>query len=241
MTKNTENVTKSKKTLRKKVLMVYYKKDIQMVTGAQVGGGGSVAGDMYTINDKKEKFMIKKKSNYRALNDIGKVTYNFELDLETSIYRYICYKHVKKREKKRIEEYKFYLYSEWRDYIHQKYENYDLKKLIEFSRYLNLRTRNIKPWNDYWTIITSICLTLFFSEIYKVLIDIFINKSDTNIVSYVIMCFVIGIILYAGMIIVIWQTITPILNDSTKENMLIDYKEIIDDMIKEKEFVNKVI
>ncbi len=179
--------------------------------------------------------MFIQRNKKRTLNNIGKKFYNFNFGYEKNIYRYVCYKQVKRKEQQKIEQFKFNSYKEWNNYVLKKYEDYELDELKEFSRYLNLIIRNNKPWQEYLRLITSICLTLFFTETFNEVISVWVEKNNSNIIFSMIIWLISMFIVCFGVFIVMWQTIMPLLNDSIEENMLIDYKEIVDDMIKEKE------
>lgn len=68
---------------------------------------------------KKNKSIFKKKS--RRLDE---ESYNFYTYDEKLIYRYLCGKHIRRKELSKIPElHKFHKYHEWYDYIEKKYGN----------------------------------------------------------------------------------------------------------------------
>lgn len=123
--------------------------------------------------------MFKKKEIKRSLVLIGKQKYDFDIELEEMIYRYLCCKHIKKRILKKMDnKYKFESYKQWKKYIHNKYARYSLDELVEFSKYLNLKIRNIKPFHQYWNLILPIVITISFSHLFEFHIKTYAEFSD---------------------------------------------------------------
>lgn len=179
--------------------------------------------------------MIKRKIYKRTLNNVGKEKYSFDYYEEKNIYLYVCHQHLKKSVKEKMNaKVKFDSYSEWRNYVSGKYKEYDKHGLMEFDRYLTQRIRNVKPGRDYWEMVATILLTIFITKIFDELLDVFPVLSNLPVLLAIVAWILVAGTIITVTYIVIWQTIIPIYEDNAEENLLIDYKEIIDDMIKEK-------
>lgn len=177
----------------------------------------------------------KSKKAKRTLEYIGERWHNFDFKLEQSIYYYVCCLRGRGRTLRKLDkELKFESYQEWKQYIWDKYKSVDKDKLIEFSRYLNHRIRIIKPDHEYRNIVITVILTLVFTKLAQMDLNTKINFSDiSGLVMFMLGISIIIIILLLSL--VIFQTFLPILNDSVEENFLKDYKEIIDEIICDKE------
>lgn len=174
---------------------------------------------------------MSRKSKKRHLDYIGENTYDFDFELERAIYCYVCHTHISLKQKKKLkknEQYKFELYKQWKDYICNKYEQYSLEILHEFSRYLNQRYRNIQPESEYWKLIVPVVMTLATTKEFEYLVDIkYPDLLSATIVSVIIFPFIMITIIFF-----IWNTIKPIWQSSMQQNLLLDYKEIIEEIIE---------
>ena len=169
----------------------------------------------------------------RSFSSIGKEQYNFEYEMEKAIYSYL-YGINKRLHKKLKVELQFRYYDDWKRYIQNKYKAYDSKKLIEFRRYLCQDMRSEKPINEYW----KICIPIVLSEIIAELLEMLINfqniETEGNIVIVILAILLSLLIIMLPVICSIYSLITPLWDSNTKENLLTDYKEIIDELISEK-------
>lgn len=173
----------------------------------------------------------------KTFEKIGNDYYGFQFQLEKNIYCYLCCKHVKRIEVYRgirfcklDEKQKFNTYHQWKQYIYNKYCNYTIEELSEFSRYLNQMIRDKKPNQENSIIVITVVLTLLFSEIYKK-VEKFIShilefKYGLGIIVMVCACMSIAIF--------ISRITFPIFDNSLEENFFRDYKGIIDNMLGEK-------
>ena len=174
--------------------------------------------------------MHTKNQKSRLISKIGKRRYDFDLELELMIYRYLCCHRIKKRVLKKMDyNYKFGSYKQWKQYIQSKYEKYSLDELREFSRYLNLKIREIKPLQQYWILMIPIVITLFFSQ----LIQFFTKKYVEYAYDYYaqIILFLYAILLGFVILIMLKPLLLSIFAEDFEMNFLKDYKEIIDEMI----------
>lgn len=168
-----------------------------------------------------------KQKKKRSLNAIGKSQYNFDFQLEKTIYYYLCCKHTKKI-KKLDNKLRFNSYKQWEKYIKDKYSGCDRETLIEFSRYLNQRIRDNESGNKYWELIIPVFMTSLITEFIKVF---FSTETDWSKTPFLVRIFAIVLIIVVY-IPIIRELISPIFENSTDGCMLQDYKEIIDNMIE---------
>lgn len=174
--------------------------------------------------------MFKRK---RSFYSIGKEQYNFDYEREKAIYSYLY--GINKRLHKKVKvELQFCFYDDWKQYIQNKYRDYDSKRLMEFRRYLYHDIRSEKPINEYW----KICIPIVLSEIIAELLEMLINfqniETEGNVVIVILAILLSLLIIMLPVICSIYSLITPLWDSNTKENLLTDYKEVIDEMIGEK-------
>lgn len=123
-------------------------------------------------------------------------------------------------------------YAQWKQYIWNKYHEFSDEKLEEFSRYLNQCSRNTKPVYECWKTFISIYLALMFNTLFEFLISI-LDFHFSSILEVVV---VIGLVMIAlGFFAYAIAKISMPLSDQEDErNFYLDYKELIDEMIEEK-------
>lgn len=185
--------------------------------------------------------MSKKRKQKRTLNVIGEKKYSFNFEFEKNIYSNLCCIHVKKKVLKNLnkDNLNFCTYNEWRQYIYGKYEGLKSEELSEFSRYLKQRIRNIESGNRYWELFVPVILTLIFTNLFNIVIDLNWNLNDFSIIAAVFFVLFFEIIFAAPVIMLVWITMKPIWDNNIDRNFFTDYKEIIDCMIEEKELQDK--
>ena len=176
----------------------------------------------------KNKRIFKKKS--RRLDE---EYYNFSTYEEKIIYRYLCCKHIRRKELSKIPElHKFHKYHEWYDYIEKKYGNCSIDGLVEFWHFINQKSRNVKPKYEYWTLCIPVGLTLIVNEIFDLTLkfsDIKINCLSDKIIAFVVYMIVVAI--FAKIVMMIMKSLFDQYDDSCFYE---DYKAIIDDLIEKK-------
>lgn len=180
--------------------------------------------------------MFKRKKSKRNLDNIGRMQYGFDLEYEKNIYLYVSACYMKKKQKKALEEkHKFNTYQEWREYIRNRYACMDKIWLESFSRYLNQKVRTVELSNAYFVLCSSAVLSVFLAELLKfIIIDkIPINNDGTwqyvlSVLIYAIMC--IGCVLLP-VPVVLKMMANQTFGYGEEKNLIIDYKEVIDEMI----------
>ncbi|MDE6750265.1 MAG: hypothetical protein K2K21_14570 [Lachnospiraceae bacterium] len=178
--------------------------------------------------------MIKYKNTKKDFGKIGKRWHNFDLKSEKKIYCYLWFVRNGILKPQRLDnDLKFESYQQWKKYVNNKYENFNVGELIEFSRYLNQSLRIIKPTQEYMMIIMTALMTLSLSK----LIDFFVNRNielSNIMLENIIRTVIYSIVFILSIFFFVIPTFMPILKNDTEKNFLSDYKEIIDEMISEK-------
>lgn len=149
----------------------------------------------------------------------------------------MSYTYEKKVSRRLDDNFKFRAYQRWKRYVCDKYDDFNHEQLIEFSRYLNLLIRNKKPVIAYWKIIIPVILTVFLTKLFDMAFTVNVDLSH-NIFVLMAECIFFTIVFIGEIFIIVVLCITPLFRDDSDENMLKDYKEIIDEMILEKESEN---
>lgn len=168
------------------------------------------------------------KGNKRSIGSLGKEYYQFDLKIEKDIYCHVCRR--KYKEEDLEDNLKFDTYIEWRQYIYNKYEHCDTEKLKEFSRYLNQRIRNIQPGKEYWNMLGPIMMTLAISEVWQVLLKSQSNMETDSLPGIILVIMLISMIVLIFFVFVVWHIMKPMTDNQLIEYLLVDYKEVIDDM-----------
>lgn len=173
--------------------------------------------------------MRRNENEKRNVTKIGKDSYNFDYSEEKDKYCYLCGVNSKKLIRKIKDDDKIKTYSEWKQTILSKYEKNSIEELQEFSRYLNQRIRILEPIKDYKSIVISVYTAIVVTGMYNLIMEI----QQLNLNSRVI----IGLTLLPLLVIIIFLRwiINYISDANIKRSLFVDYKEIIDEMIKDKE------
>lgn len=178
--------------------------------------------------------MFKRKQK-RTIDNIGKKIYEFDFILEKIIYEYLCFSHMKKKELKKLDEkLKFVTYKEWKKYILDKYKGYEEEKLIEFSRYLNQRIRNVEPAFMYLQVHIPVMATIIFTKAFDFIFETKLVFSGTPKIFVAAFVLLFDICVIMPLIFFVWHTFKPFRENCVEKNFLKDYKEIIDNLINSK-------
>lgn len=169
----------------------------------------------------------------KCVNQRRREFYKFDIQQEQNIYTYLCKGKLKAKVLKKLShDLKFETYAQWKQYIWNKYHDFSDEKLEEFSRYLKQCSRNTKPVYECWKTFISIYLALMFNTLFEFLISI-LDFHFSSILEVVV---VIGLVMIAlGFFAYAIAKISMPLSDQEDErNFYLDYKELIDEMIEEK-------
>lgn len=186
----------------------------------------------------KRKRKCKRKE--KKLDKIGKIIYDFDFELEKDIYDYVC---CEKKCIKLEEKFLFDYYHEWERYVQDKYVEYSEEKLYDFSKYLKLRLKNVAPDHEQMNIYIALLMTYLITEIFDVIKPAQLSISEESLVADVILfgiVFVIIIIPVVLIVLIFAKMFLRITKSYHKEkNLLEDYIEIIENMIKERKQLKK--
>ena len=169
----------------------------------------------------------------RTINKIGKLRFGFDYLVEKNVYSYLWGLRVTKELDDSL---KFNSHKDWKQYIYNKYACHETEYLMEFSKYLNQRIRHVKPDRKYWDILVPILLSLMVSKMYDIIVTMPTWKwEDMPFLVAIIVLLFMGVIIVCPMIYVTYQLLGSLYDNEMDENLLSDYKEIIDNIILDKE------
>ena len=157
--------------------------------------------------------------------------YGFDEKFEKRIYKYLCGRKIDLSE---LEiQYRFQTYSQWRDYVRNKYESYSYERLENFVCFLNQRMRDQKPFGKYWEMIIPITITIAIN----VLISLSIKDAvDCNGKLWIE---ILGVLIGVGggtflLCCTIMAGLNKLINSADKEYFYGDYIEILQDLLTKK-------
>lgn len=179
--------------------------------------------------------MLKGKKTRKTIEYIGKRWYGFDFQFEKTIYCYLCCIYVERKRLKNLDDnLKFESYYKWKQYICNKYKDYSKEMLMEFSRYLNQRMRNIRPEHKYWDIMVTIILTIILTKLIDVFLNTRIDFTYMPILISIIETAFIEIFAMLTLVFITFNTFSLLYDKNIDDNFLHDYKEIIDGYICER-------
>lgn len=172
----------------------------------------------------------------KHLAKVGKNKYEFNSNEELSIYKYLICRSLRGKKEKELKDKEalFDYYSDWKNYVINSNKDKDEKKLEEFSRHLEQRIRNEQVVSKYIGLTIPILLTAFLTTILGELPDIFnIDYSQVpwgvRVFVFFFILLVIGLVGYMFI-----DFFNDLINYQTRENLFIDYKKVVDEMIQKK-------
>ena len=182
------------------------------------------------------------KKQKRNIFTIGKENFEFDYSKEKKIYSFLWgLKISKKEEKELLDNEKMNTHAEWSSYINNKYKDCSDEKLKEFSKFLSQRIKTLKPHIEISNITVPIMITLIIDSIVELLTDLAITDSTENIVlsastfwGMFIVLFIALLVLLFVFVMLISNVISPFWDNNTEELLITDYKEVIDNLIKDK-------
>ena len=173
---------------------------------------------------RREETMAKKR---KALKIKGKKQFEFDLTYEKKIFYNLWLSLNDNTTKKINDEHNFGSYLEWRQYFIKKYCEYDLDKLIEFSRYLKQLQRSKKAITDLGYIVITAMFTLIVESGFEI---IGICTVDNFFVRLIITLFTI-VAVVVPIIVYLNSTYSEMADNGLEMDLIEDCKEIIDDLI----------
>lgn len=185
--------------------------------------------------------MCKKNKNEANFNNIK---FAFDMQKEKIIYKNLSFYNLSRSEKKKLSaNMKFDSYMMWKNYIREKYSEHSVEYLEEFTRYLNHKIRRSNSFNSYWGLLIPVMITLLlnkFTEIYVDAMNIKFNYGPEPLKDMLIVWLfyiVITVVVFTTAFALIKQIINPTIDNEIENNLLIDYKEIIEEIIDEKQVI----
>ncbi len=197
-----------------------------------------------------------KEKNMKEKNMITTDYWNEEIDFDKEfiIYQWLCNSLPKRKKKKLKDEFKFGSYATWKTHIMEHCKKYEYVQLIELSRYLNLEIRNSVRFNSIMALIfIPFLITIISSVVFQQLnknmpyVDIakilnhlpfstLIDKMFYIIITMLLLLLLGLIVFVVPMIFVLIIFYIAKVNSilELKKIFYEDYKEIIDNMIKER-------
>lgn len=176
--------------------------------------------------------MFHKKELKKDIKKIGKDKYKFDYEKELLVYKYVCCKRIKKRELEKLtNNQKFDCYLYWKQSICERYKDYNYEELLNFSRYLNQRIRNEVPNKEYSRIYIPVILSLGITSIYNVIVNTKFDLFDCSTCIKIGIAIIYVLLITVSLFFVVWFTYNPLYENNDEENLLIDYKEIIDEIL----------
>lgn len=191
--------------------------------------------------------MCRRKKKYEKiyLSEIGRVRYDFDMVKEKTIYGYLSYYKIKDKNINNLEsELKFDSYKKWKKYVCDKYDSYDKEKLQEFYRFLNLKSRNVKFSDTYWGIFIPALVALNLNIWFELCVEAILTTNMENMITIIgllwttmftiivrsfWLVFIVGICLF-----LIKNFIEPLFKNDLETYLLMDYMEIIKEIIENK-------
>ena len=178
---------------------------------------------------------MKRKSRQNSIHERGIEQYDFDFSKEIAIYKFLCAETLTKKQKKLLlETEKFNTYEAWKNFIEDKYSNYPIEGLKEFSRYLSHQARKTTPTREL--------SSSFISAMFSCILTFFITKLYSEIFDYTVfvtifLFFIIALAYCLTIPKLIVMSSELFFDNSIKEALYKDYKEIIDSIVKAKENV----
>ncbi|MDO4317614.1 MAG: hypothetical protein Q4C48_11320 [Lachnospiraceae bacterium] len=177
----------------------------------------------------------KKRRRKKSIYDIGREKYNFDYQEEIIRYKALCCMHLERKEIKKLKfDKNISSYKDWKEYIRHKYEKFDKEDLMEFSRFLNCVGRDEVLEHNFSLLLIGGLVTLIFTKIFEALmetIDILLVGGSDFILLRIVLYILMVLLLYAIVAVTMYFfAMKPIRKKDTKENLISDYKEIIDEM-----------
>ena len=177
---------------------------------------------------KEDEIILKRNKRKSFIKANGIKNYGFDFDKEFNKYLFLCGEKIKKSQWKKLDDNdKFYTYEEWETSIKNKYTVYSMKALEQFYKYLNHCQRKIQPHKEF--------INTYVSALFAFIIGFGVNTLsgidiiDEQVIARIWLVFIIIIFSF-----VIKIGIRLFTNKNITYDFYSDYKEIIDNIIKEK-------
>lgn len=185
---------------------------------------------------KEDEIILKRDKRKSFIKANGIKNYGFNFKKEFNKYLFLCGERIKKSQWKKLDDNdKFYTYEQWETSIKTKYSVYSIKALEQFYKYLNHCQRKVQPDKEFINPYISALFTLIMTFFVTVLCAKTISEEQFSLdceflIKFVLLLIIVSVILS----LVIKLGIKSFTNKSIEYDFYSDYKEIIDNIIKEK-------
>lgn len=178
--------------------------------------------------------MFTRKNRKVCMVEKGKENFDFNVQKEIGIYKYVSGFGMRKKEYSQVcEHLQFNSYRDWENYIETKYSSRKKSELKEFKKYLNQLYRNKKTSHNA----SIMAATAVFTCALTVAIDKFIDgswKPEGADYLGLIALIILGALALAGFTIVMKNVIDTFWNSNVESSFYEDYIAVIDKIIKNK-------
>ena len=181
---------------------------------------------------------MRKKEKARNNAEIGKEIFSFNYNEEMRIYLYLCGR-LRQREYRYLDDtLRFHRYADWEEYVKNRYTKYTPNQLMEFQRYL----KGCITWEKENRRIGGGVVSIAFSAVLSSGLSFFVSELiNANIeisgwAEMLIWWMLFSLLMISLFFFFFWLTKEGIqvIKDSRNTICLLkDYKEIIDELIKE--------
>ena len=178
-----------------------------------------------------------------CLYDKGRDNFKFDYNEERAVYKYYAGFKLTLFEHVDIEK-QYNSYTEWKDYILERYNKFDVYTLNEFRRHLIQRKRNKTTGISISSIVSSALISSLITYLASMLNDIqSLANIGKSMIWKIILVFILTIVIVIIVTILFYKIIDSFYNDNVDTAFLDDYIEIIGEMIerKESDLQNKII
>lgn len=165
---------------------------------------------------------------------IGKKEYDFKLKEEVKIYKGVCGEHLHFFQRRKLKKSgkNFYTYREWKNYVSNKYEQYDIGQLEELERYLRYKSKRWNIENGYLLLLLTIMCTFVMTT----LGDAFLEKIKLGQNNNIVISTAISIVIVVLYFFVCYKKFVEF---QITTLCCEDYLEIIRNIIEEKKELKK--
>lgn len=183
---------------------------------------------------------MKRKKRNSCVYSRGVTYYNFDFEREFAIYKYLCGEKITKRQWEYIDDdNSFEFYSQWENYVRQRYQDCEVSKLSEFRKYLRHRKRKMEPQNFYWNVAFSALMGCFLADGVKVLLNdmSMLNELLKGIMPRTMILLFAFILCVATIGVLLWLIMAyleKIFTGDLKKYFFDDYDYIIQKLLRER-------
>lgn len=161
--------------------------------------------------------------------------YGFQYAEEKRIYKIICGK--SKRKKGDLPDcFRYYSYSEWKDYVWSKYKKYNCEQLNNFLHYLKMQLRKIKPAQQFRDLIYVPIMVALITQMIAEMPSLKNQKIEINTSVTAKVAFILVVIIAIFSIFIFVRDMLYSFNSKSEDkDMYEDYISIIQEIIQSKE------